>query len=94
MDAYQEGPGYLRSVSQIALARDEQGPIGAKSWTEGKREVTRNAGAALANACLRIMSRAVWLERTILLFNEPLIPSCIRQRSCYFSKCGNYYCYI
>lgn len=84
----------MRSPSQIALARGVQGPIGAKSWTEGISDVTRNAGAALVNACLRIMSRTVWLERTILLFNEPLIPSCVWQRSCYFSKCGNYYCYI
>lgn len=84
----------MRSPSQIALVRDEQGIRGAKSWTDGVSEVIRNTRAELVNACLRIMSGAVWLERTVLLFNEPLIPNCVQQLSCYFSKCGSYYCYI
>lgn len=66
---------------------------GDKVLTDKINGVTRNMRAGIFNAWLGIKSKVVWLERIVLLVNEPLIPNCVQQLSCYFSKCGSYYCY-
>lgn len=65
-----------------------------KVFLGGINRVIGSMGAGIFNACLGIMCRPVLLERIVLLFNESLIPNCVQQLSCYFSKCGSYYCYI